>query len=230
MMRLIFTTILFLFITTCSYAQKLGQVTFSGGSDLSYFSFRTDQDVLIRVSVDGKIMEWGTEVKSLRSDYYAPGLRPFMGRIEYYSADSDSAFRGKVKSIGTCSFTYYYSYDTDSKPGKIKSIGRVSFDYYTNFDDKSRKGKIRFAGTQVLEYYSSFDEEILRGKLKSIGNIAFTYYSIFDDKLIRGKIKTIGSVSYAWYTSFDRSDYRGALKSGAYRQDIGGVTYIVGQN
>ena len=227
-MRLIFITILFLFIATCSNAQQLGQVTFSGGANLSYFSFRTDQGVLIRVSVDGKILEWGIEVKGYRGDYYAPGLQPFMGRIEYYSADSDSAFRGKVKSIGTCSFTYYYSYETDSKPGKIKSIGRVNFDYYTNFDDKSRQGKIRFAGTQVFEYYSSFDEEILRGKLKAIASTAITYYSIFDDKLIRGKIKTIGSVTYAWYTSFDRSDYRGGLKSGSYRQDIGSVTYILG--
>jgi hypothetical protein len=227
-MRLTFTSILFLFIITCSNAQKLGQVTFSNASDLSYFSFRTDQGILIRVTPDGIVKEWGTEVKAIRSDYYAPGLQPFMGRIEYYSAESDSAFRGKVKSIGTCSFTYYYSYDTDSKPGKVKSIGTVSFDYYTNFDDKSRQGKIRFAGSQVLEYYSSFDEEILRGKLKAIGSTALTYYSIFDDKLIRGKIKTIGSASYSWYTSYDQSTYRGSLKSGAYRQDIGGVTYILG--
>ena len=229
-MRNFLITIPFLFIAVSIDAQKLRQVTFSGGSDLSYFSFRTDQDVLIRVSVDGKIMEWGTEVKALRGDYYAPGLQPFMGRIDYYGADSDSAFRGKVKSIGTCSFTYYYSYDTDAKPGKIKSIGTVVFDYYTIFDDKSRQGKIRFAGNQVIEYYSSFDEEVLRGKLKAIGSTAIKYYSIFDDKLIRGKIKSIGSFSYSWYTSYDQSIYRGALKSGAYRQDIGGVTYILGLN
>jgi hypothetical protein len=226
-MRNFCVTILFLSLSVCTDAQQLGQVTFSGGSSLSYFSFRTDQGLLIRVSVDGKILEWGTEVKALRGDYYAPGLQPFMGRIEYYSAESDSAFRGKVKSVGTCSFTYYYSYDSDSKPGKIKSIGTVSFDYYTNFDDKSRQGKIRFAGNQVLEYYSSFDEEILRGKVKAIGSTAITYYSIFDDKLVRGKIKSIGSFNYSWYNSFDRSDYRGALKAGSYRQDIGRVTYIL---
>ena len=227
-MRLISTTIFFLFVAFSSNAQKLRQVTLSNASDLAYFAFRTDQNVLIRVTPDGNVKEWGIEVKALRGDYYAPGLQPFMGRIEYYSAESDSAFRGKVKSIGTCSFTYYYSYDTDSKPGKIKSIGTLGFDYYTNFDDKSRQGKIRFAGNQVYEYYSSFDEEILRGKLKAIGSTAFTYYSIFDDKLIRGKIKTIGSASYSWYTSYDQSTYRGSLKTGAYRQDIGGVTYIIG--
>lgn len=228
-MKFFLATISFLLLVTCIHSQQLGQVTFSNGSTLSYFSFRTDQDILIRVSPDGKILEWGKEVKALRGDYYAPGLQPFMGRIEYYSAESDSAFRGKVKSIGTCSFTYYYSYDTDTKPGKIKSIGTVNFDYYTNFDDKSRQGKIRFAGNQVLEYYSSFDEEILRGKLKAIGSIAITYFSIFDDKLIRGKIKSIGSASYSWYTSYDQSIYRGGLKSGAYRQDIGRVTYILSQ-
>jgi len=227
MMRNFFTSICFLLFAGCSYSQQLGQVTFSGATDLSYFSFRTDQDVLIRVSVEGKILEWGHEVKSLRGDYYAPGLQPFIGRIEYYSAESDSAFRGKVKSIGTTILTYYYSYDTDTKPGKIRSIGTLNFDYYSNFDDKSRKGKIRFAGNLILEYHSSFDEELFRGKLKSIGSTPITYYSIFDDKLIRGRIKSIGSVSYQWYTSFDRSDYRGALKTGAYRQDIGSVTYIL---
>ncbi len=228
MKKYIYITISILFQFAFANAQQLGQVTFSGGANLSYFTFRTDQGVLIRITVDGKVLEWGTEVKSLRSnDYFAPTLQPFMGRVEYFGMESDSAFRGKVKSIGTCSLTYYYSYDTDTKPGKIKTIGSVSFDYYTNFDDKDRKGKIRFAGNLVLEYYSSFDEEILRGKLKLIGSTPITYYSIFDDKLIRGKIKSIGSASYRWYTSYDQSDYRGGLKSGFYRQDIGSVTYII---
>ncbi len=228
MKKYFYITISILFQFASANAQQLGQVTFSGGANLSYFTFRTDQGLLIRISIDGKVLEWGTEVKSLRgNDYYAPNLQPFMGRIEYFGIESDSAFRGKVKSIGTCLLTYYYSYDTDTKPGKIKTIGSVSFDYYTNFDDKDRKGKIRFAGNLILEYYSSFDEEILRGKLKLIGSTPITYYSIFDDKLIRGKIKSIGSVTYRWYTSYDQSDYRGGLKSGSYRQDIGSVTYIL---
>ena len=227
MMKFVFTTIFFFLFVICTNSQQLGQVTFSGGAVLSYFSFRTDQGVLIRITSDGKVLEWGTEIKSLRNDYYAPNLQPFMGRVEYYSMESDSAFRGKVKSIGTCLLTYYYSYDTDTKPGKLRSIGTVNFDYYTNFDDKSRQGKIRFAGNLTLEYFSLFEEEVIRGKLKAIGSTSITYYSIFDDKLIRGKIKSIGSVSYTWYSSFDRSDYRGSLKSGSYRQDIGRVSYIL---
>jgi len=225
-MRTIFTVIFFLVFITGTISQKLGQVTFSGGSTLSYISFITDQDVLIRVTDDGKVTEWGTELQSERSNnYYAPKLQQYMGRIEYYDAESDSAFTGKLKSIGTCSLTYYGSYEKDNKPGKLKSVGTLFLDYYSNFDNAVLKGKLRFIGNQILEYYSPTVDEAYRGKLKSIGNTSITYYSSFDDKAIKGKIKSIGSVTYAWYTSFDLN--RSGLKSGIYRQNISGVTYIL---
>jgi len=221
------SAIIVLFFSTISHSQQLSQVTFSGGSDLSYFSFMTDQNVLIRVSPDGKLMEWGIEVMSNRSNFYAPKLQPYMGRIEYYGNESDSVFRGKIKSIGTCSFTYYGSYEPDEKPGKIKTIGRIMFDYFSNFEEKTLKGKIKMAGSQLLSYYSPFDDEADRGKLKSIGSTPIAYYGSFDDKLVRGKVKSISSYIYTWYSSYEQSNYRSGLKSGAYRQNIGTVTYIV---
>ena len=218
----------FLLLSYFTYSQELSQVTFASGVNLTSFAFMTDQDVLIRVSNDGKIMEWGIEVQSLRSNnYYAPRLQPFMGRIDYYGPEADSINRGKVRSIGTCSITYYGTYETVEKIGKLKSIGIISLDYYSNYDNAILKGKIRFAGNLMLEYYSSFDDEGFRGKLKSIGSTAITYYSSFDDKLIRGKIKSIGGTSYQWYTSIDRIGYGGGLKTGSFRQSIGGVTYIL---
>lgn len=226
-MRKFLTVIPFLAITICTHSQQLAQVTFSGGSQLSHIAFMTDQNVLIRVSPDGNILEWGMEVMALRGSYYAPRLQPFMGRIDYYGPEADSIFRGKVRSIGTCSFTYYGAHETDEKPGKIKTIGRILFDYYSSYEEKTFKGKIKFAGSQQLSYYTQFDDEAFRGKLKSIGSTPITYYGTFDDKLIRGKIKSISSVSYTWYSSFDRSEYRGSLKSGLQRQNIGTVTYIV---
>ena len=47
-----------MFLCVVVSAQQLRQITFSGASTLSYFSFITDQGVLIRVSEDGHLMEW----------------------------------------------------------------------------------------------------------------------------------------------------------------------------
>jgi hypothetical protein len=228
-MRKLFTAIPFLLLATCTFSQQLSQVTFSDAANLSYISFLADQVVLIRITEEGKLLEWGTELQSLRSDYYAPRLQPYLGRVVYYGPESDSVFRGKVKSIGTCTLTYYGSYETATKVGKLKSVGSLILDYYSNFDNIAIKGKLRFVGNLVLEYYSSIDDEALRGKLKSIGNTAITYYSTSDDKLIKGKIKSIGSVVYTWYSSLDQNGLRGGLKSGLYRQNIGVITYILQQ-
>ena len=214
-----------LILAFCAHTQQLSQVTFSSGSNLDYISFLTDQGVLIRISPEGKILEFGTELLSDRYNYYAPKLQPFPGRIEYYDQQSDSAFSGKVKNIGTCTITYYGSYESDGRPGKIRSIGTALFDYYNNFDDKLYRGKIKLAGSLAIEYYNSFGDASLQGKLKSIGNTAITYYSSFDDKAYKGKIKSIGSIPYAWYSSFDLN--KSGLKSGIYRQNIGSITYIL---
>ncbi|HVT84158.1 MAG TPA: hypothetical protein VHD35_03105 [Chitinophagaceae bacterium] len=224
-MRKLLITLSVLILALSLHSQQLSQVTFSGGSNLDYISFLTDQGVLIRISPEGKILEWGTELLSDRYNFYAPKLQPFMGRMDYYDQQSDSAFRGKIKNIGTCTITYYGSYESDNRPGKIRSIGTAIFDYYNNFDDKLFRGKIKFAGNLELDYYSSFEDEMFRGKLKAIGNTAITYYSSFDDKAYKGKIKSIGSVPYVWYSSFDIN--RSGLKSGLYRQNVGAITYIL---
>ena len=197
-MRKIFATVPFLLSLIFAASQQLSQVSFSGASTLSFFTFITDQDILIRVSEDGKLIEWGSEMRSERNmNYYAPKLQPFMGRVDYFGPETtDSVIRGKVKSIGTCMLTYYGAYEKDGKPGKLKSIGSAGLDYYTQFDNAAFKGKLRFAGPLVLEYYPSIDNEAFRGKLKSVGNTRIQYHSTFDDKMIRGKIKAIGSVSY----------------------------------
>lgn len=219
-------SISFLLLATSTFSQKLSQVTFSNGANLSYFSFLTDRNVLIRITDEGKMIEWGIEEMSLRSsEYYAPKLQPYLGRVEYFDKESDSAFRGKVKSIGTCAFTYYGHYEMDNKVGKLRTIGTVILDYYSDYENRILKGKLRFVGSNILEYYSVFEDVAFRGKLKSIGNTVITYYSSFDDKLIKGKIKSIGSADFQWYTSLDYQ--RGGLKSGLYRRNINGVTYIL---
>lgn len=216
-----------LVLPAIAHSQQLGQVTFSRNSQLSYFSFVTDQGVLIRVSDDGKILEWGTEVLSDHYNYYAPKLQPFMGRVEYYGPKDDSLFRGKIKSIGTCFITYYDTFQVKSKVGKLKALGRIQLDYFEDYEDKMLKGKIKTAGTLSIDYYRSYENENLRGKLKLIGSTPITYYTIFDDKINAGKLKTIGSATYSWYSIGDRTDMRGALKSNNYRQVVSGITYIL---
>jgi hypothetical protein len=226
-MKIFFTAIAFLLLTSCIFSQKLSQVNLAGTAGPSYFSFLIDQNVLIRITTEGKIIDYGTELLSERSYYYAPKLQPYLGRVEYYGQQSDSAFRGKVKSIGTAAITYYGHYDIETNVGKLKSIGTLTLDYYTNFDNVAFRGKLRFIGGLILEYYSSLEDEVIRGKLKAIGSTPVKFYSSFDDKYLKGKIKSIGSMVLEYYSSLDRIEFRGQLKSGLYRPNVGGVTYIL---
>ncbi|MFN8292064.1 MAG: hypothetical protein U0U70_17555 [Chitinophagaceae bacterium] len=227
-MKKIVSVFISIVLVKAALSQELAQVSFSGGSSLTYFSLLTDGTVLIRISPEGKILEWGTEEQSMRGgNYYAPKLQPYPGRIEYYGPEADSVSRGKVKSIGSSVITYFQGYETADKVGKVRSAGRLFFDYYGAYDNKLFLGKIKSIGTLALGYYSAFEDEAIRGKLRSVGNTTLTYYTSFDDKMIRGKIKTIGGTSYAWYTSLDREGFGGSLKSGNYRQNIAGVVYIL---
>lgn len=217
-----------LFFSFCASSQQLKQVSFSNASTLSWFTFSTDQDILVRVSEDGKILEFGNEVASERAtNYYSPKLQPYMGRVDYYGTEVDTINKGKIKNIGTCYITYYPATEVEEKRGKIKAIGRVMLDYYTRFDNPAYKGKLRTAGSYNLDYYSLTENEAVRSKLKSVGITRIVYNSSFDDKMIQGKVKSIGSVAYNWGTSLDAKGYGGALKSGSYRQNVDGITYIL---
>jgi hypothetical protein len=216
-----------LLFTLSAYSQQLSQVRLDNGATLAFFSIRTGQDVEIRLSPDGNLTEWGTEILSDRGYYYAPQLQPFLARTEYFDALSDSAFRGKVKSIGTCFINYYGAYEEEHKRGKLKSMGPLQFDYYSKYDEKNLQGKIKFIGNLIVDYYRSYENEAIRGKLKSIGSTAITYYSVFDDKYNVGKVKSIGPASYTWYSPFNSMYGGGGLKSNNYRQRISGVTYIL---
>lgn len=220
--------IVLLLLQQYTKAQQLSQVTFSGATNFAYFSLQTNQNILLRISAEGKLLEWGTEEQSIRNpNYFAPKLLPYMGRVEYFGAEADSAFRNKPKSIGTCFITYYASYDKKELVGKIKTIGSINMDYYSPFEDKYKTGKLKMLGSNNIDWYSSFDDENSRGKLKTAGNTTITYYAVFDDKIIRGKIKNIGPFTYTWYTSYDRPEMKGALKSGNIRQVINNVTFII---
>src|SRR6186997_3348817 len=219
---LTFSLLFFIYIT--GYSQTLKFVNFSGGAEFSSLSYITNQKIIIKISQDGKVLEWGNEMEPGRF-YTEPGkLQPYMGRVEYYAKQFDSILNGKVKNIGITSITYYGSTENAALIGKVKSIGNVFFNYYLDLENESVRGKLKTAGLQDFTYYYSSENEAYRGKMKSIGRNQITYYSTFDDKAIRGKLKSIGPATFAWYTSLDR--YSG-IKSGRQYQMIEGVTYII---
>ena len=226
-MKKIIALLFFCLTQAIVYSQDLVHVIFNGASTISAFSFRTDQGVIIKVSADGKVLEWGTEMENYRYNYYPGKLLPYMGRVDNYGAEADAASQGKVKSIGTALLTYYPATETEAKAGKLKSIGRVQFDYYDLYENVALKGKLKMADITGFTYYASHENESLVGKLKTVANTALTYYTSFDDKLIRGKIKSIGNYQYTWYTSNSGTGYQGALKSGNIYQIINGVNYII---
>jgi len=209
-------------------AQQLSQVAFSNGAVFSWFSLLTNQNILIRISDDGKILEYGTEESSYyNKNYFAPKLVHWSGSVNYYEQTADSAYRGKVKNIGSCFFMYYSSKDYPEKVGKIKSAGNLSFDYYEKYQDALTAGKIKNIGSSAISYYTSYDNDAFKGKLKMVGQTLIEYYFSFDDALIKGKVKRIGGAYYTWYTSADRREFQGAIKSGYQRQQINGITYIL---
>lgn len=227
-MKKLFSSLFVILLFFVANAQQLSQVTFTGASSLAYFTVKTTQDVLLRISQDGRLQEWGTEEQSQRyPGFYNPKLLPYAGRVEYYGPEADSASRGKVKNIGICTFTWYAYTEDKHRAGKLKTIGSLTLDYYNDFSNAMQSGKLKSIGNNTIDFYTSFDNESFRGKLKTAGPTTISYYSSSDDKLIKGKIKSIGSFNYTWYTSFDRSEYRGSLKSGNIRQLVNGVTYIL---
>src|SRR6187549_2427691 len=145
MKRLLALLIPFLIYIT-GYSQTLKFVNFSDGAEFSSLSFITNQRIIIKVSQDGKVLEWGNEMEPGRF-YTEPGkLQPYMGRVEYYEKQFDSILNGKVKNIGITSITYYGSTENEALVGKVKSMGNVFFNYYIEPGNETMKGKMKSAG------------------------------------------------------------------------------------
>lgn len=207
-------------------SQSLYYVNFHDGSTVSVLSYITDQKIVIKLTPDGKITEWGNDMEQGRMFYQKGKLQQYMGRVDYYSRQFDTIINGKVKSIGTTFITYYGSTENKAFVGKVRSIGNVFFEYYSDFENEALRGKLKTAGSKSITYYSLFENDAFKGKMKSLGGQNITYYSTFDDKAVKGKVKSIGTFNYSWYTSFE-SRYRSGLKSGSIEQLIEGVTYIL---
>lgn len=136
-----------------SFGQRVAQITLSSSGSSDIITFITDDAIIINITKDGKIIDWGIDGSKGRY-YNDPGrLDKYLGRIEYYSANDKVDFRGKVKYLGRTAFNYYTSYENELFKGKVKSIGSNAIDYFTSYDDVAFKGNIKNAGTVSFAYY-----------------------------------------------------------------------------
>lgn len=219
--------IIFLLASYHTFAQKIGKITFSGNGGLEVIAIDLDGNVILNLKDDGTIRNWGVDLYRERGmENYNGELGAYMGRIEYYTPNDDSAFRGKVKVIGRYSITYFASYDGESYQGKIKSIGSMNFVYYAPYDEKAFGGKIRSMGGTPVTWYASYENEAIRGKLKGIGSTSISYYGSFDDKAYSGKVRSIGGSTITYYSSTERY-YAGMIKSGNMIQYANGIKYFL---
>lgn len=210
---------------TC-FPQRITQLSLSGNGTNPVISFLVDETLIINLSKDGRIMEFGQEYNKQSMNYYPGRLQPYLGRTDNYPGDANESYRGKLRDAGSVVITYYTAEENEFLKGKVKAIGSLPLEYYAAYDNDAFKGNIKTAGAVSFEWYSSFDNEGYKGKLKMIGGIPVTYYSSFDDIAYRGKLKSIGNYNYTYYSSFDRKEYYGSMKTGSQVQVINGISFI----
>lgn len=224
-MKQFFILSLFFVCGFTSVAQRIAKVNITNSGTTESFTIGLDENVIINVSPDGNLINYGVDYYSEKLPNYSR-LENYNGRIEMYTSYDDKSYQGKLKYIGRTGVTYYASYEDEFLRGKIKSIGNLIFSYTMPYEDALLKGKIKSIGANQIGFYNSFDNEALRSKLRMVGSTSLNYYSSFEDKAYRGRIKSIGSVNFTYYASYDRQ-FAGTMKTGNQTQNVGGVNYLI---
>ena len=210
------------------FSQNLAKITITGSGNVDFISIGLENNTFLYLNKDGSIKKYGFDrYANYGAENYMDTLDEYVGRVDYYSATDDAAFRGKVKYIGRFLLTYYASYDNESLRGKLKSIGSINIDYYASFDNEAFKGNIKSIGQHAFSWYANYENVAYRGKLKAVGSTNISYYGSFDDKVISGKVKTLGGTTFTYYTSLDLQQYRGAIKTGLQTQTLNTIKYYV---
>ena len=214
------------FLFRPAFAQDVAQITIDNRGKQDIITFLVDASVVMNMTKDGKIIDWGTEYTTVRTGTL-PRMDKYMGREEYYPTTDNEAYRGKVKYIGRTLITYYTSDDREELKGKVKTVGNTLLTYYGDYDDAAFKGYLKNAGSLSFTYYSSFNDEFYKGKIKSVGSTTLSYYGSFDDKGYRGKVKNVDRNVFTYYSSYDRPEYIGIMKTGTQISSSGGIQYII---
>jgi len=218
-------TLSLLFFTTG--AQKISRITLAGNGNLEKIAFELGEYVVVNITKDGKLINWGVDNYIGRGENYYDKLTEYTGKTGYYSERDNEAFRGNLKFIGRTYFTYYASYDDEMLKGKIKSIGSISFDYFPSYENESYRGNLKNIGPLAVTWFSSFDNAAYKRKLKTLGITSFTYYSSHEDKLIQGRIKSIDRSTFSYYSSYDKPEYRGGFKTGSPIVYVNGIKFFI---
>ena len=90
-------TMSFILLLTSAFAQRLTQITLTNSVSSDIISFLVDETVIVNMSKDGKIIDWGVENNNLRPNNYPGKLDKYMGLEEYYPSTENESYRGKVK-------------------------------------------------------------------------------------------------------------------------------------
>jgi hypothetical protein len=222
----LYFVIILTFLLPQVFAQRLAKITIDNSGNSDIITFLVDETVLVNLTKDGKIIDWGIENNAI-SNIYPGRLDKYMGKEEYYPATDNEAYRGKVKYIGRTLFTYYTADEGEALKGRVKTIGSNLLDYYMPYDDPAFKGNLKDAGPVSLTYYRSFENDAYKGKIKTVGNTNLAYYGSFDDRAYKGKIKNIERSLFTYYSSYDRKEYSGALKTGSQIVYICDIKYFI---
>ncbi|MBK7435082.1 MAG: hypothetical protein IPI66_15190 [Chitinophagaceae bacterium] len=227
-MKKLFITLVAAFLLAPSFAQSIFRIIISDAGQVESIAFEVEPSIMLLISPEGNIINWGYDVfKDRGGENYTGKLEPYVGRVEYYTANDNEAFRGKIKSIGRTTLLWYADYENDAFRGKLKSVGSSPISYYEPYEDGAIQGKIKSVGNNAVTWYPSYNNEAIRGKLKSIGSTQFAYYTSFDDKAYAGKLKSLDGTQFTYYSSFDRVEYRGRMKSGTQLLFNNGIKYFV---
>src|SRR4029079_6789867 len=104
-----------------AFAQRLAKITIDNRGNSDIISFLVDETVIVNLSKDGKIIDWGIENNTARANIYPGRLDKYMGKEEYFPTTDNEAYAGKIKYIGRTAITYYTSSDGESLKGKVKT-------------------------------------------------------------------------------------------------------------
>ena len=104
-----------------SFSQSISKITFASNV-IESIAFEIEPNVMLNIKEDGSIINWGEDVYRQNGvENWQSKLKDYMGRVEYYSATDNEAYRGKVRAIGRLILTYYASYEDEILRGKLKS-------------------------------------------------------------------------------------------------------------
>lgn len=103
------------------FSQRINKITLTDNGNANIITYALDEDVVLNISKEGNLVDWGVDRYAGRIDFMQRKLDPYTGRVEYYTENDNEAFRGKIKYIGKTLVTYFASFDNSVLVGRIKA-------------------------------------------------------------------------------------------------------------